>query len=194
MIETNMIQEIKANNLYEFIELTKVRPGMYLGEESLSSLSSIISGYILACSLKEIDEKLKPDFHLFHDFVANYYLYSESTAGWTNILLAANFGNQKEALKAFYKLFDLFRMTPKISNAKKILFKILDKLINGQSLTDTTNGNPEDLSNSLKGLADRLEKVEFSLEYEDILDEFEEFAKTDKTFLSVLDEIKTNIP
>ena len=167
---------------------------MYIGDESLSALSSNINGYNWACSLKGIDEKLQPDFHLFHDFVANYYLYSESTAGWKNIILAANFGNEKEALKDFYKLFDLFRTTPKISNAKKIMFRILDKLINGQALTDTANVKTESLIVAIKGLAARLEKIEFSFEYDDILEEFEELAKTDRTFELVLDDIKTSLP
>ena len=161
-----MTQEIKAENLYEFIDLTKVRTAMYVGRSSLSILSANINGYNWACELKGIDEELQPEFHLFNDFVANYYLYNDSTAGWTNIILAENFGNEKAALEDFYKLFDLFRTTPKISNAKKILFQILNKLINGQALSEISTANSEYLAKGLKGLAVRLEKVKYSFEYE----------------------------
>lgn len=188
-----MHQEIKAKNLYEFIDLTKVRTAMYIGDESLSTLYYNIAGYNWACELHGIDEKLQPDFHLFHDFVANYYLYSESTAGWKNMILAKNFGNEKQALVDFYMLFDLFRTTPKISNAKKILFNILDKIINGKGSIAVSNTNLEHLPIDLKSLADSLEKVKYSFEYDDILEELEALAKTEKLFDSFLNDIKTNL-
>ena len=185
-----MHQKIKAKNLYEFIDLTKVRTAMYIGDESLSGLYYNIVGYNWACELHRIDEKLQPDFYLFHDFVANYYLYSESTAGWKNIILAKNFGNEKQALVDFYKLFDLFRTAPKISNAKKVLFKILDKIINNKAPIAISNGNLEQLPIGLKSLADSLEKVKYSFEYDDILEELEALAKTDKLFDSFLNDTK----
>ncbi|ARS41322.1 hypothetical protein CA265_17340 [Sphingobacteriaceae bacterium GW460-11-11-14-LB5] len=182
-----MNQITKAKNLYEFIDLTKVRTAMYIGDESLSALYFCIGGYYWACGINGTDEKLQPDFSLFHDFVANYYLYRDSTAGWKNIILAENFGDEKRALKEFYKLFDMFRTMPKIINAKKILFKILDQLINGTILTKISN---EQLSISLKDLAHRLEESKFYSNYKEILSDLEELAKSDKTFDFFLNDIK----
>jgi len=182
-----MNQITKAKNLYEFIDLTKVRTAMYIGDESLSALYYNIVGYNSACTLHGIEENLKPDFQLFHNFIADYYLYSDSTAGWKNIILCENYGNEKQALKEFYKLFDMFRTMPKITNAKKILFRILDRLINGIILTEISN---EQLSISLKDLAHRLEESKFYSNYEEILNDLEELAKSDKTFEFFLNDIK----
>jgi hypothetical protein len=99
----------KVQNLYEYVDAIRIRPGMYIGENSLSAMYFHIGGYLTACDLKGIEETLTPEFHTFHDFVAKYYSYRESTAGWKNIILKEKDGNEQEALTEFYKLFDLFR-------------------------------------------------------------------------------------
>ena len=179
-----------AKNLYEFIDLTKVRSAMYIGDESLSALYFNICGYYSACDINGIDEKLQPDFSLFNDFTANYYSCNESIAGWKNIILAENFGNEKQALIEFYKLFDLFRKTPKIGNPKKILFKILHQLINGTILTEISN---DQLSINLKDLASRLGNAKLSSHNEEILNELEDLTKSDKTFEFILNDIKNEL-
>ena len=161
-----MNQKLKAKNLYEFIDLTKFRTAMYIGEESLSAMYFCISGYCSACDINGIEKKLQPDFSLFHDFVANYYLYRESTAGWRNIILAENFCDEKRALEEFYKLFDLFRTNPKIKSPKKILFKILHQLIDGTILMEISN---KQLSIDLKDLTSSLEDAKSTSDYEQIL-------------------------
>ncbi len=179
-----------AKNLYDFIDLTKVRTAMYIGGESLSALCFCIGGYQWACDINGIEEKLQPDFSLFNDFIANYYSYNESTAGWKNIILAENFGNEKQALAEFYMLFDLFKKTPKIHNPKKTLFKILHQLVNGAILTEISN---EQLSINLKDLACRLRDAKLSSHYKEILNDLEEFAKSDKTFEFFLNDIKKEL-
>ena len=101
------MNEIK--NLYDYIDLIKTRTGMYIGEKSLSALYFHIGGYKVACLVKEIDENLKPSFDLFHDFVADYYSWNESTTGWRNIILTENDNNEELALEKFFILFDSFR-------------------------------------------------------------------------------------
>lgn len=74
---------------------------MYLGVNSLSALYFHIGGYTSYCINNEIDEKLKPCFNEFHDFVANYYLRADSTAGCKNIILSENSGNEEMDLMIF---------------------------------------------------------------------------------------------
>ena len=186
-----MTEEKKINNLYEYIDLIRERTAVYVGENTLSALYFHINGYNMACSLKGIDENLQPEFHLFHDFVADYYLHSESTAGWKNIILAENFGIEKQALDDFWKLFDLFRQNPIIANPKKILFKILDKLLLKQiNLTNFTQDNFKSIYNKLIDLPNRLEQVKFSFEYDNILEDLEEFGKTNEYFRQLLADLK----
>jgi hypothetical protein len=189
-----MTQEIKAKNLYEFIDLTKTRTGMFIGDESLTALHFNINGYLWACDLKGIKEDLEPDFGLFHDFVANYYLYSESTAGWKNMILSQNFGIEKQALKEFYKLFDLFRTNAKIGKAKNILYKLLDRIVNVSNLNDIQSNSSESLTHKLRDLPNQLGNINFAFEYDDILDEIENEAQQDLKFMATLQDIRKDLP
>jgi hypothetical protein len=99
-------------NLYDYIDLTKERTALYTGEKSLSAMNSHILGYQMACFYKEIEENLIPEFGKFNDFVATYYNYEESTAGWKNIMLWENQNDELLALEKFYILLDQFRKKP----------------------------------------------------------------------------------
>ncbi|QSB27064.1 hypothetical protein [Flavobacterium sp. CLA17] len=168
-------------NLYDYIDLIKIRTAIYIGEYSLSALYFHINGYLTACSIKGIDEKLEPDFGLFHDFVANYYLRSESTPGWRNIILAEYFGNEEMALDAFFNLFDSFRKNSISTNSKEILRRLLEKMILNENNSDLLQSQFSVSSyNKFKDLLIRIAFVEFSFEYDDILLEIKELAGDSK--------------
>jgi hypothetical protein len=99
----------KAHNLYELLDQMQVRTAMYVGELSITALYNFIQGYFAALDINGSDEHLIPDFENFHDYVAKYYSYKESTAGWKNIILKENSGNEEKALEVFFYLLKQFR-------------------------------------------------------------------------------------
>ena len=182
---------MKAKNLYEFIDMTKERAAMYIGKESLSALYFNINGYLIACDLYGIEENLEPEFGLFHNFVAEYYLFGDSVAGWRNIILAKNYGNEEQALKDFYKLFDLFRQRPKKTNSKKMLYKVLKK-----SVLVKEEHDEEYFQLARKKLLELPEKlcaILYVHQYEDLLEELKEFSKTNPYLHNLLADIFSEI-
>lgn len=99
-------------DIYDIIELICPRPAMYIGENRISSLRTFLDGYSLALSTHEINKennkKVIP-FWFFHTWVAKYYNWYESTAGWNNIILKENSGNEERALETFFILFEKFK-------------------------------------------------------------------------------------
>ncbi len=96
-------------NLYEYIDLIRLRIGMFLGKESVTALHHHIIGYCMACAMKGIPEQLSPPFEDFHDFVAREYGLSSSSPGWATMILKQCKGNEQRAYQEFMRLFDLFR-------------------------------------------------------------------------------------
>lgn len=121
-------------DFYEELEKIKARPAMYVGDTKLSSIRHFIGGYFNAFLLNGFQETSEPDYGLFHDFVARYYGWNESTAGWFNIIMAECYNNEYDGLNEFFKLIDLFKQTPVIPDARKILFKVLEVFIQNPSL------------------------------------------------------------
>ena len=74
---SQMAEETKIDNLYDYIDLIRERTAMYVGENTLSALYFHINGYNMACSLKGIEENLQPEFHLFH----RHYKWSPTACG-----------------------------------------------------------------------------------------------------------------
>ena len=100
-------------SLYEFIELTRKRPGMYYGNlknGSFMGLRDMITGYKTACWIHGIDEDLDPDFNDFSKFVTNYYNQKDvlSTVDCFTMIFAQCYNNELLAFQTFYKLFDKF--------------------------------------------------------------------------------------
>ncbi|NJL76193.1 MAG: hypothetical protein HC892_15420 [Saprospiraceae bacterium] len=70
---------------YELIDQIRMRTEMYIGYSSPTHLSSFLSGYFYAKINEEIKEE-EPNFHGFHDWVANKFGYRESTSGWAYMI------------------------------------------------------------------------------------------------------------
>ncbi|MCI5055899.1 MAG: hypothetical protein MRY83_07305 [Flavobacteriales bacterium] len=108
---------------YLLLKRMEERPGLWLGKPTLKSIASFLVGY--DCAL--IDHLLEMSIgvsKVFHDWVAERLGYSESTAGWANMILASvlgldpkkpNWENYDESvsneihlksIKQFYKLLD----------------------------------------------------------------------------------------
>jgi hypothetical protein len=156
----------EAVNLYDFIDKMRERPAMYLGEASITLLSAYIGGIYDGCIYNTTEE---PPFAGFNDFLGSYY-GKYSTAGWKNMILADNYGNETQALTAFFELLDEFRANEKKLDARAIVHKMLH-----YSLLDFRAENDHERQ---KQIADMLHNVplqlgnkfgNYSFEYDEIL-------------------------
>lgn len=89
-------------------ESFRKRPGMYIGENSISLLKAFLDGIAYAIDVNKIDPKEDLNLEGFNDWVAKKYNYFESTAGWKNIILNENNQDEEKSLKEFFKLYDQF--------------------------------------------------------------------------------------
>jgi len=95
--------------VYEFLEMFRQRPGIYLGSPELVRLDSFLSGYQLALSRHGLAFRAaSPDFTDFRDWIAARLGCSNSTAGWYH-LIRSHSASEREALQRFYEFLDQFR-------------------------------------------------------------------------------------
>jgi hypothetical protein len=104
------------NKLYDYIEKIKSRSAMHIGDNTLSAMYFHLQGYFAACEEHGITNEEVPNFSGFHDFVAQYYSYYESTAGWKNIILRENSFDEKQSLLKFFELVDLYKTGDRAAN------------------------------------------------------------------------------
>ncbi|WP_299215092.1 hypothetical protein [uncultured Aquimarina sp.] len=83
------------------------RIGMYLGEKKISTLKGFLDG--IYYSFDAYDLKEENLFEGLHDWVANYYGWTESTAGWKNIILEECGNDEVKAVDEFFKIYDEFK-------------------------------------------------------------------------------------
>ena len=99
-MDDERLQRIKGGGLLEVI---RERPAMYLGQRSLSALSSYLQGYRMALSVYDIQSPtLPPDVH---DWVAYRLHFYESTSGYRNLILK-RVPEESAALDRFFELLD----------------------------------------------------------------------------------------
>ena len=91
-------------------ESFRKRTAMYIGEKKISLLKGFMDGYFHGLDAKEIHlRETEPKFAKFHDWVANYFKWYESTAGWKNIILKECGNNEELAVDKFFELYDKFK-------------------------------------------------------------------------------------
>lgn len=119
-----MSSSIKITSIYELIDLIKVRPGMYIGDNKISTLYTFLGGYQFASMVHNIeDEKVFPPFWYFHDWVKEKFNWFESTAGWKNIILEENNFDEEKALMDFFRIIDEFRKLQPIRMQRAVIEK-----------------------------------------------------------------------
>jgi hypothetical protein len=97
---------------FELLDTEKFRKrtAMYLGDKTISSLAAFLNGYYYATEVHNLeDNEDTVRFGDFHDWTARYFGWSESTAGWKNIILKECHGNEELALAKFFELYDIFK-------------------------------------------------------------------------------------
>ncbi|WP_178984624.1 hypothetical protein [Winogradskyella helgolandensis] len=109
---------------YKLLKQIEPRPALWTGENSLKSIRTFLNGYSFALTEHKLIETLSLKETNFHDWVASRLGYSESTAGWDNMILASTIGidlkhiswenfdvnikevQHKESILKFYELLE----------------------------------------------------------------------------------------
>lgn len=96
---------------YEIIEKIRVRPGMWLGSNSITALQHFLNGCSFA--LRETgndkaDTLFPLDLCFMHEYTGLLFDLND-TAGWRNHILWKCGGDEEKALFKFFEVFDEFR-------------------------------------------------------------------------------------
>lgn len=115
-------------SIYNLIETIRVRPGIYLGSNSITALMHFINGYRFAERETEDFSSQAPaptlfplDFWYFHEFTKIKLGFSSSVPGWKNLILETCGGDEKKALETFFPMFDEFRNIRPVRYWKAVL-------------------------------------------------------------------------
>ncbi|BDA68919.1 hypothetical protein RIVM261_016740 [Rivularia sp. IAM M-261] len=107
------MQEITRNKIEtseyfnEMIQRIKQRPGMFLGQSSITRLRSFLDGYTASrqdLGLSVTEEEIK--FSQFQSWVQERFKIT-SSHGWDSIILFYS-ADEKDALNNFFELFEKF--------------------------------------------------------------------------------------
>ena len=101
------LQEVQQS-VFDVLTWVRARPGMYIGEPSITRLAAFLTGYTAGLGHVGYGLRDSERFYAFNDWVAHRLGLSNSTSGWGNMILGKT-GNEKEAFQRFFKLLDDFR-------------------------------------------------------------------------------------
>jgi hypothetical protein len=186
-----MTQPEKIKNLKDYFVQVRKRPGMYLGTNTISKLYDHLQGYKMAYCFNDFDNTIdKNSFDNFNEYVYRYYGVTTND-NWKGVILEQCFGNEQNALDTFFELFDLFLDNTQVTDTKKIVLDLFDKLISNQ----------EDLKHKLGDsfpivLADTVDLIKenalstLKYDYDGIFEQFKEKAEEIPELKSVLTELK----
>ena len=95
------------HNIYEHIEVMRLRLQMYIYDRSIISLETYLHGYEAALSVHRIAEQGRPPFHYFREWLM---LTREGSlvCGWARHFLEAANGDNELALETFFKFVAKF--------------------------------------------------------------------------------------
>lgn len=101
--------EVEVQSVYELLDVIRKKPGIYIGEPSLTALNHFIHGFAYALMATEnpFDDE-DPPFSGFHDWIASRFGFAQSTLGWTNMLLRS-VGDETAAFERFFIELDEYR-------------------------------------------------------------------------------------
>jgi hypothetical protein len=120
-LEITTQRNYTGETLYQVLDRIRERPAMYMGDASISTLNAFVYGFLTACNGGTQET---PPFSGFNDFLGKYY-GKHTTAGWKNLILADNYGNEQQALTDFYRLLDAYRAAPDRPSSRDIVHRLL---------------------------------------------------------------------
>jgi hypothetical protein len=104
------IADAEIRTIYDLLEMMRVRPGMWIGQPSITRLSIFIQGFV--SGVRAAHESLEgeaPLFHGFHDWIAARLGRPKNGHGWSDMLLDSTGGNEELAFEKFWQELDAFR-------------------------------------------------------------------------------------
>jgi len=99
---------IHKMSIYEWLEMIRPKPGLYLGKRSIERLDMLLAGIGFGLGMVGLSLRDAHDFHRFHDWVAKRLGFYESTSGWCNMIREKS-ASDEEALNQFFVLLNEFR-------------------------------------------------------------------------------------
>jgi len=92
------------------LDLIRIRPGMWIGEPSITRLAIFIQGFLTGIhAAHESLEAEAPSFRGFHDWVAARLGRRNNGHGWSEMLLDSTGGKEQVAFDKFWEELDAFR-------------------------------------------------------------------------------------
>jgi hypothetical protein len=99
--------DVKNEYLYHLLERIKQRPGMYIGQCSITRLNMLLIGYSQArMELGLPRTEQEKNFDDFQEWIQSKFNINTSQ-GWDSIILS-NSTNEKDAFYKFFQLFEQF--------------------------------------------------------------------------------------
>ena len=98
-------------SIFDLIDMEdfRKRTSMYIGDKKITALKSFIDGYFYAIWANDIEVDDKIRFDDFPDWVAKQFKWTESTGGWSKIILDECNGDEHLAVDKFFELYDKFK-------------------------------------------------------------------------------------
>ncbi len=186
-----MTQPDKIKNLQDYFLQLRKRPGMYLGANTISKLHDHLQGYSMVYWFNEINNPVdKNFFDNFNEFVNGYYGL-RTNANWKDVILEQCFDNEQNALDTFFQLFDLFVDNPKLTDTRKIVLDLFDKLISGQyNLKSRLGDNFSIVFNDTVDLIKENALSTLKYDYDGIFEQLKEKAEEIPELKAVLTELE----
>ena len=184
----------EIRDLQEYFILLRKRPGMYLGNNTITKLFDHLQGYLMATWFNRIENHVDDNFFKnFHEFICNYYEVT-TTQSWCGIILEQSFGNEQTALNTFFELFDLFMADVKSNNSKKIVLGLFETLVTRRDHIERDLG--DNFTNILIETFDLITQYALSnlkYDYDEILEQLRDKATNIPELEKVLVEIENQM-
>lgn len=104
--------DVKNEYFYHLLERIKQRPGMYIGQCSITRLNMLLVGYSQArMELGLPRTEQEKNFDKFQEWIESKYNITASL-GWDSIILL-NSNDEKDAFYKFFQLFEQFHQGEK---------------------------------------------------------------------------------
>jgi hypothetical protein len=181
MSEFTNLNVDKPGTLYDHIDRMRVMPVMWL-----TAMRRFTEAYQFALRQHGIDEHLDPPFQEFHGFCARYF-QSSTTAGWCNIILADNFGQEEQALREFFTLFDQFRAREDVMRGRRIVTAFAREVAVHQQAWRARFPDFDRTLEACKPALCNAYRARIAHEYDAILRELERIAEQDAGVAAILD-------